>query len=226
MKRQHWIILLIIALIVGGIFFYNRGTRGRNQPGEQPGPGQVQDGDTEEPDDNGEDERLSLSNYFLTDPGLRLSFSGEGYAHADRITWVAHTNNNIVQHMEQSAATTIAKVYDVSDTEIVLIFAQEEVYDEEDYTEVGQRNRSKSILRSPIEVGNTWEDDEMTYEIEAVDEPLTVPYGTFETIRVRERNIDGESESVNYYAVKYGLIKSIFTGENYEVIIQLESVEE
>jgi len=224
MKKHIWIILLITALVIGGTWFYDRETTERDQPGEKDLQ-HVEDGGQEQTDKGRKDERLSLSNYFLTEQGLRLNFTGEGYAHTDRATWVSHKKDNIVQHMEESAATTIAKVYDVNDTEIVLIFAQEESYNDENYIDNMERNRNKVILRTPIEVGNTWQDDEMTYEIEAVDESLTVPYGTFETIKVREKNINGESELVNYYTEKYGLIKSIFLGSDYEITIELESVE-
>lgn len=225
MKRQHWIILLVIALIAGGAWYFTRDD-GNQLDNEQE---QIQDENGEDEDtdeEQTEQATIVLGDYFFTEQDLRLNYAGEGYAHADKITWVAHKNGNIVQHMDQSAATTIAKVYEIGEDEITFIYAQEESYDEEDYTQVEERNRNKVVLKSPIEVGNQWEDEEMTYEIEAVNESLTVPFGTFEVIRVREKNKNGESESVNYYTERFGLIKSIFTGDNYEVIVELESVEE
>ncbi|MDR5658643.1 hypothetical protein RH915_03995 [Serpentinicella sp. ANB-PHB4] len=238
MKRTAIIMIAAIFLILGAILAFTRtGIEEMPQDDIIDEINNEDDGDQERMEDTEEqaieegasiEQSSVLEPYFLTEQGVRLNFSGEeGYAHADRIMWVAHRTDNLIQQMEETAATTVAKIYQLRENEIALIVSEEEVYDDRDLTtdlvEIGEE---RIILREPLEVGNQWQDERMTYEIEAIDKEITVPYGTFNTIRVREISRDEESENIVYYASELGMIRSVFKSDAFEVVIELESVQE
>ena len=64
------------------------------------------------------------------------------------------------------------------------------------------------VLKGPVQVGTTWEDDDGTYEITALDKTITVPAGTFyQCLEVTNRRRGGKATVLTLYAPGVGVVQ-------------------
>ncbi len=64
------------------------------------------------------------------------------------------------------------------------------------------------FLKGPPQVGTTWEDEDGTYEITALDKSATVPAGTFtHCLEVTNRRKGGKATVVTWYAPGVGVVR-------------------
>lgn len=64
------------------------------------------------------------------------------------------------------------------------------------------------FLKGPLQVGATWNDEDGTYEITALDTVVTVPAGTFaHCLEVTNRRKGGKATAVTLYALGVGVVR-------------------
>lgn len=64
------------------------------------------------------------------------------------------------------------------------------------------------FLTGPLRIGTTWDDEDGTYEITALDETVTVPAGTFShCLEVTNRRKGGKATVVTLYAPGVGVVQ-------------------
>src|SRR5207245_5034093 len=74
--------------------------------------------------------------------------------------------------------------------------------------ETTNKDNPPFFLKGPLRVGTTWEDEDGTYEITALDQSVTVPAGTFtHCLEVTNRRKGGKATVVTLYAPGVGVVR-------------------
>jgi len=74
--------------------------------------------------------------------------------------------------------------------------------------ETKDREHPPFFLKGPLRVGTTWEDDDGTYEITALNKTVTVPAGTFaHCLEVTNRRKGGKATVITLYAPGVGVVQ-------------------
>lgn len=179
--------------------------------------------------------------YFPALVGLSYHFAGEGMEFSSFTRRITFASGGLIQ-VEDLSGTNLARVFESSDSELKVLWSQEEFYRQEsilnnDLAEGAGTGRRENLilLQAPLIVGKSWEDERFRREIVGVDEVVTVPLGTFHAVIVvksialaGENGTDEQTTTYEYYAPNIGLIQreSIFVsnGETYAVISKLQRI--
>lgn len=203
---------------------------GTDSPTEQPSetPDEIDNG--EETDTNGqstEDEvNQDLSAWLPRLDNVVYSYEGIGNEFAE-YNWTPQFNqDDYYQVANQNPGTTLVEIFEYREDEIVRTFQRGETYFRDNFTEIGSfsdERQEEVLLKAPIEVGNSWSNEDSDYEITAIDHEIEVPYGTFNAIEVTITTDDAVTK--RYYAEDVGLVSDVFESEGMTVESNLESVE-
>jgi len=169
---------------------------------------------------------LNLKAYFPMHQGMEYSYAGEGNEFAPFTRRIMFARDNYLQLTDDNGGTVIVKVYKYNDNEITEVFSEGEFYGDENIIPDVQDNEEKGeiILKTPLEVGNSWSGDDGDREIVAVDQEVKVPAGTFyQVIKIKISYQDSDNTRYEYYAPNIGLINSEYIGEGFEIVSELES---
>lgn len=167
--------------------------------------------------------------------GTTFHFQGSGMEYASFRRRITFASGDLLQ-MEDLSGTNLAQVVERSPQELAVIYAEEEFYAEQSLLgkearqgrELG-RSLKLILLKGPLEIGNTWSDDQFQREIVAVKQVVEVPLGTFyDVVVVKSRSRAADSVHYEYYAKNVGLIKREFVlqleGGTYQIVSSLEAV--
>lgn len=173
--------------------------------------------------------QYTVEDYFPFLENTKLSYAGEGNEYAEREVYFDFIEGNRAQIRMSNPGTTLAQVYEVNNGEVRLLSSTEEMYVfyntleslvEED-PDVGE-----VLLKEPFVKGTKWTlPDGGSRQITGVKVSVDTPHATYEAIEVTTIR-DGETSTIDYYAVGIGLVKSIFTSDKFEVVTALKAVEE
>jgi hypothetical protein len=203
---------------------------GTDSPTEQPSETPDETDNGEEIDTNGqstEDEvNQDLSAWLPRLDNVVYSYEGIGNEFAE-YNWTPQFNqDDYYQVANQNPGTTLVEIFEYREDEIVRTFQRGETYFRDNFTEIGSfpdERQEEVLLKAPIEVGNSWSNEDSDYEITAIDHEIEVPYGTFNAIEVTITTDDAVTK--RYYAEDVGLVSEIFESEGMIVESNLESVE-
>lgn len=164
---------------------------------------------------------LSVKNYFPKRT-MTKHFSG-GYENGGFTHTVDMIVKDKVQVKQMDTGTGVILVYQISDSDIRLVFSRE-VPDggfKENYIETLEANTDEIILKAPLELGNSWTDNEDgKFEITGVNVQVKTPAGRFDTVEVTFTR--GDFEVRRYYASDLGLVKSSIKGYGKDELIKIE----
>ncbi len=131
--------------------------------------------------------------------------SNEGFTQIVEIV-----QGNKVQIKQVDSLTRVIMVYEISHEAIKLIYTKE-ISDNDlgkNFIEGIIPNREDIIIKSPLEVGSQWlDDDGGKYEIFKTNLPIETNLGKFDTIVVKYTNNDFTVKE--YYAKDIGLVKIV-----------------
>lgn len=203
---------------------------GTDSPTEQPSETPDETDNGEETDTNGqstEDEvNQDLSAWLPRLDNVVYSYEGIGNEFAE-YNWTPQFNqDDYYQVANQNPGTTLVEIFEYREDEIVRTFQRGETYFIDNFTEIGSfpdERQEEVLLKAPIEVGNSWSNENSDYEITAIDHEIEVPYGTFNAIEVIITTDDAVTK--RYYAEDIGLVSDVFESEGMTVESKLESVE-
>lgn len=232
-KYYKWISILVFSVFMTSCgLFSNEETDdpGTDSPTEQPSeiPDETDNG--EGTDTNGqstEDEvNQDLSAWLPRLDNVVYSYEGIGNEFAE-YNWTPQFNqDDYYQVANQNPGTTLVEIFEYREDEIVRTFQRGETYFRDNFTEIGSfpdERQEEVLLKAPIEVGNSWSNEDSDYEITAIDHEIEVPYGTFNAIEVTITTDDAVTK--RYYAEDVGLVSDVFESEGMTVESNLESVE-
>jgi len=203
---------------------------GTDSPTEQPSETPDETDNGEEIDTNGQstenEVNQDLSAWLPRLDNVVYSYEGIGNEFAE-YNWTPQFNqDDYYQVANQNPGTTLVEIFEYREDEIVRTFQRGETYFRDNFTEIGSfsdERQEEVLLKAPIEVGNSWSNEDSDYEITAIDHEIEVPYGTFNAIEVTITTDDAVTK--RYYAEDVGLVSEIFESEGMIVESNLESVE-
>src|SRR5690625_446492 len=203
---------------------------GTDSPTEQPSETPDETDNGEEIDTNGQstenEVNQDLSAWLPRLDNVVYSYEGIGNEFAE-YNWTPQFNqDDYYQVANQNPGTTLVEIFEYREDEIVRTFQRGETYFRDNFTEIGSfsdERQEEVLLKAPIEVGNSWSNEDSDYEITAIDHEIEVPYGTFNAIEVTITTDDAVTK--RYYAEDVGLVSDVFESEGMTVESNLESVE-
>lgn len=155
-------------------------------------------------------------------------YKGIGNEYAE-FTWYPQFNqDDYYQVTTNNGGTTLVEIYEYREDAVVRTFQNEETYYRDNFTEIGtftDKKVEEIVLQLPIEVGNSWESNETSYEITAVDHEITVPANTYNALEVTATSEDGATMK-RYYTENIGLVAEIYEDGEFVVESNLETIEE
>ena len=174
----------------------------------------------EEPD-NGE--TVSIEEYYPIKENTKYSYEGEGNEFATYVAFIDYVSDNRIQNRTNNGGTETVNVYEIKDDQLTLLYSRGETYFRHNFLNK-EYGEGKVLLKGPLEEGNSWAYDEnTTATITDLSKEIVTTLGNYQAIEV---TLEGEQgKTVNYYAKDVGLIKTISSGEGYEVSSTLSSIE-
>ena len=166
---------------------------------------------------------LNLEDYILPIDNARYNYEGTGMEYAQYSAWVDYRYDDALQIRTDNGGTVMAGVYRFDGEKLIRTFNQGETYHREDMTR-RENNSQDVILMEPLAEGTSWIlEDGSKRTITALDIKVDTPSGSYKAIEVTTEYED--SKTFDYYVKGTGLVKSVFSGDGYEVISALESIE-
>ncbi|WP_051569361.1 GerMN domain-containing protein [Alkaliphilus transvaalensis] len=186
---------------------------------------------TPTPDPNQGAEEYSVKDYFPFLENTHLVYQGIGNEYAEKEVFFEFIQDQYYQMKVSNPGTTLAQVYEVTDTELRLIASYEEIYFSHNFiNEVVEKkqqdnnNHEEVLLMKPFQEGTKWSlSDGREREITGVNITIETPHKSYEAIEVTTTNDEG-SKSINYFAVGVGLVKTVFDSGEFEIVTTLEEV--
>ncbi|MBU5312561.1 GerMN domain-containing protein [Tissierella carlieri] len=169
-------------------------------------------------------EILTIADYYPFKENTIMDYEGIGNEYAEQKTFIEFVEGNRAQMKIMNPGTVFVKVMEYKDGALTEVFAEGEFYHIENMLNANT-NSSNTILKEPLQVGNTWSNDEgSTMEITSLDRKIETPSGTYNALEVTTEFKDGRNQK-EYYAKDIGLVARIYNDGEYEVKTLLEEIE-
>jgi len=166
---------------------------------------------------------LKIEDYFPFKENTEYEYEGEGNEYATYTVFTDYITDNRIQTRTKNGGTEMVKVIENNNGQLKVLFSRGETYYRENFTKTTS-NEGDILLNEPLTVGNTWTTgDDVKKSITNTDIEITIPLGTFKALEVTSEGKD--YKTIDYYVKDMGLIKTINTGEGYEVSSTLSKLE-
>jgi hypothetical protein len=168
-------------------------------------------------------EKKTIQDYYPAMKDVKLTYEGSGNEYASYTAWVDYVKENRVQIRTNNGGTETVKVMEYKKGELKVVFSQGETYYREDFTSKPS-NTDEILLKEPLVKGTTWnlKDGSKRY-ISNVNVDISTPSGNYKAIEVTTEN--KESQTLDYYALNVGLVKTVFKAKGSEVSSTLSKIE-
>ena len=172
---------------------------------------------------NNNTEELSIEEYYPIEENTKYSYVGKGNEFATYTVYVDYITNNRIQTRTNNGGTESVNVMELKDNQLSLLYSRGETYFRQNFLN-NEYDGGKILLQGPLKEGTSWNYDEnTTATITNISKEVVTPMGNFKAIEV---TIEGEQgKTIDYYAEGIGLVKTIASGEGYEVSSTLSSIE-
>jgi hypothetical protein len=178
---------------------------------------------TPQPEEPNNVKEASIAEYYPISENTKYTYAGEGNEFASYTVFIDYVSNNRIQNRTDNGGTESVNVLEINDEQLTLLFSRGETYFRQNFLN-GEYEDGKILLKAPLKVGNSWAYDENTRAaITHLAKEVVTTVGSYEAIEV---TLEGEGgKTVYYYAKDVGLVKTISSGEGYEVSSTLSSIE-
>lgn len=188
----------------------------------------VESDDKEEINDKSEknDEEIeSALDYYPFVKNKMMEYKGEGSEYAEMNTFVEFIDDNLIQIKTMNAGTDIVKVLEYKDGVLREVFSEAEFYHIENMLDAS-RNKDNIILKEPIEIGNSWKDEEGNkVEITGLDKDIDIDLGKYKALEVTTEYGNNEVKR-DYYVKEIGYVGNIYEDEEFQVKTFLKNISE
>lgn len=185
--------------------------------------------DTPKEQNEGNEEKLKLGEYYPIKENVRYVYEGSGNEFAGYDVYIDYIKANKVQRRVNNGGTVVAEVIEIKDGEIVKLLSRSEAYYREDLLRedmLDSQKDSEVLLKEPLEKGNSWQlADNRKRTITNVDAKVEFLGNEHKAIEVTTEGLDS-SKTMDYYVKDIGLVKSLFTSEDAEIYSTLKEIEE
>src|SRR5665648_701166 len=167
---------------------------------------------------------LNVEDYFPIKDNVKYVYEGLGNEYAAYDVYIEYTAQGLVQQRVDNGGTVTARVYEVKDGKLTRLFSRGETYYRENMLDRSDETKGV-LLMEPLEAGTTWKlADGSERTITKVDADVTTPLGSYKAIEVVSK---GKNDTVtDYYVKDIGLVKTVMTGQDYEISSSLKEIEE
>lgn len=173
-----------------------------------------------------EPESLTLAAYFPDTTNKHYIYEGEGNEFASYDVYTDYAKNNRQQIRKNNGGTEEVMVIELEKDQIKTRLSRGEAYSRENWLdqEPGEEEGTEVLLKAPLKEGTTWPAiGERTRTITGINVSVETPMGTYETVEVTTEG--SEDKVVDYYAPDIGLVKTVFTSDDYNVTSTLSQIE-
>lgn len=169
-------------------------------------------------------EILTIADYYPFRENIIMDYEGIGNEYAEQKTFIEFVEGNRAQMKIMNPGTVFVKVMEYKNGVLTEVFAEGEFYHIENMLNANT-NSNNVILKEPLEVGNTWSNDEgSTLEITSLNKKIETPSGTYDALEVTTEFKDGGNQK-QYYAKDIGLVASIYSDGQNEVKTLLKDMD-
>ena len=166
----------------------------------------------------------TVSEYYPSVENTHYLYQGEGNEYASYDVYVDYTSETGVQQRLNNGGTVLARVVEIADGKVTCVYSREESYYRENAL-LKSDGRQEVLLMEPIRVGTSWTlIDGSVCTITGTDISVETPSGTYSAVAVETVYSNG-GKSVEYYAKGIGLVKTVSSGEGYEVSSSLSEIQ-
>ncbi|MCB2288259.1 GerMN domain-containing protein [Clostridium sp. CS001] len=211
MKKNICVILIVSTLLL--LMGCNKSLTSNNPP-----PKVIDNSQTE-----GNESKLKIENYYPFQKDVKYMYVGTGNEFATYSVQVDYLKENHQQIRVNNGGTEMAKVLEIKDGELRLVFSKGESYYREDFT-TKTNDKAEVLLKEPLTKGNSWTlADGGVRTITNVKTSITTPAGSYECLEVT--TVGKDSTIKDYYAADVGLAKTVFISNGTEVSSSLSKIE-
>lgn len=170
-----------------------------------------------------EPQKLTIEELYPLNVGDYWKYAGTGNEFAPFEQKVLYREDNRVQLQMVNPGTTLGMVYEFQEGQLVVVYSQEELYDEENIL-MRENTMESVILQEPIEVGTTWKTaDNRTFEITDISATVETPAGKFTDCVEVVSTFEGyEAVNTMSYKPSLGLVKQVYEEGEFKVTQELE----
>ena len=170
------------------------------------------------------DEAGMAADYCPAAENAHYVYQGEGSEYASYDVYVDYTSETRIQQRVNNGGTVLARVVEIADGKVTCVYSQEESYYRENAL-LKSDGRQEVLLMDPIKTGTTWTlIDGSVCTITGTDVSVETPSGAYSAVAVETIYSSG-GKTVEYYAKGIGLVKTVSTGEGYEVSSSLSEIQ-
>ena len=168
-------------------------------------------------------EELSIGDYYPFTENTKYSYEGKGNMFATYTVFVDYATDNRIQTRTNNGGTESVNVLELNDDQLILLYSRGETYFRQNFLNK-EYDGGKILLKEPLKEGNSWNYDEnTTATITGISKEIITPLGNYKAIEV---TLEGEQgKTIDYYSKDVGLVKTIASGEGYEVSSSLSFIE-
>ncbi|SDG98415.1 GerMN domain-containing protein [Desulfosporosinus hippei] len=176
------------------------------------------------PDDKPQETKtLSIQDYCSFKENTNYVYEGKGIEYASYNVMVDYIEGNRIQTRSNNGGTETVKVLELDNGKLTLRLARGESYFRENLLQ-SPGNSEEILLQEPLVVGTSWVlADGRKRSITNIEADITTPSGTYKTLEV---TTEGKADKTqDYYAPNIGLVKSVFTSDDFVVTSTLSKLE-
>lgn len=167
---------------------------------------------------------LKIQDYFPIKENMSYIYEGKGNEYAAYSVFNDYISEGKVQQRIDNGGTEIARVVEVKDGKLTILFFRGEIYFRENYLEA-ESNENEILLKEPLVKGASWTlKDSRVRTITNASADITTPSGSYKAIEVTTQGTS--SKTIDYYAKNVGLVKTVSTIGEAEVSSSLSKIEE
>lgn len=176
-----------------------------------------------ENNNNTEGLELKIEDYFPSKENYKYTYEGEGNEYATYTIFTDFITENRIQTRINNGGTETVTVYELKDGELIELLSIGETYYRQNFTDTTNSD-GKIILKEPLTKDNSWTSSNGEKStITNVDIEISTQIAEYRALEV---TVEGNNyKTINYYAQDVGLVKTVNTGEDYEVSSTLSIIE-
>ena len=173
----------------------------------------------------GDKTTLTLEDYypFLLNTEYVYEGTGMEYASYTQVTDFLDMEKGKIQTRTNNGGSESVRVIELKDGKLSIINMQNECYYRENLMEIRIPETEEILLMEPLVEGTKWtlKNGNLRY-ISAIDVRVETPLGEYNTLEV---TTEGDNyTTMDYYAPKVGLVKSIYQADEIEVVSSLSQI--
>ncbi len=167
---------------------------------------------------------MSLQDYYPFAANTKYVYEGHGNEYASFGVIADYMEQNRIQLRRDNGGTQMVTVLELSEGMLKMLLSKGEIYYRENFLNA-ESTAPEILLKEPLEKGTSWTlpDGRKRY-ISGVDTDISTPSGDYKAIEVTTET-KGGGKTLDYYAPKTGLVKTVFISDGYEVSSVLADIQ-